>query len=181
MSLREVFEFPEVVNDYAARCTAALVVVLAVATILTPSPQRIWLAAALAAGFALRVAGGPRYSPFGRLSVHLLAPRVSAEPKLVAGAPKRFAQTIGLVMSSLALVLFAAGLPAAGVAVLAALVAAALAEAALGFCLGCWIYGRLQRAGLVSEDACADCADIWARPGMERPETNPAKGAPAAR
>ena len=166
MSVREVFAFPEVVNDYAARCTAALVVALAVLTIVAPSPARLWLAAALVVGFALRVAGGPRYSPFGRLSVHLLAPRVSAEPKLVAGAPKRFAQIIGLVMSSIALGLFLGGLTTAGVVVLAALVAAALAEAALGFCLGCWIYGRLQRAGLVSADACVDCADIWARPGM---------------
>lgn len=166
MSLREVFAFPEIVNDYAARCTAALVVGLAVITVLVPSPLQTWLAGALALGFVLRVAGGPRYSPFGRLSVHVLAPRVSTEPKMVAGAPKRFAQTIGLVMSSLAFALFLAGLVAAGVVVLVVLVAAALAEAALGFCLGCWIYGQLQRAGVVSEDACVDCADIWARPGM---------------
>lgn len=166
MSLREAFAFPEVVNDYAARCTAALVVTLAVVTILVPSPARIWLAGALVVGFALRVAGGPRYSPFGRLSVHVLAPRVSAEPKLVSGAPKRFAQTIGLVMSSIAFGLFLGGLTTAGIVVLGVLVLAALAEAALGFCLGCWMYGQLQRVGLISDDACADCADIWARPGM---------------
>lgn len=166
MSVREVFAFPEIVNDYAARCTAALVVTLAVVTIAVPAPARTWLAAALVVGFALRVAGGPRYSPFGRLSVHVLAPRVSAEPKMVAGAPKRFAQTIGLVMSSVALGLLLAGLGTAGNVVLGVLVLAALAEAALGFCLGCWMYGQLQRAGIVSEDACVDCADIWARPGM---------------
>lgn len=166
MSLREAFVFPEIVNDYAARCTAGLVVALAVLTIVVPAPLQTWLAGALVVGFALRVAGGPRYSPFGRLSVHFLAPRVSAEPKMVAGAPKRFAQTIGLVMSGVAFGLFLAGLTAAGVVVLSVLVVAALAEAALGFCLGCWIYGQLQRAGIVAEDACVDCADIWARPGM---------------
>lgn len=166
MSVREAFVFPEVVNDYAARCTAALVVALAVLTIVVPAPLQTWLAGALVVGFALRVAGGPRYSPFGRLSVHVLAPRVSAEPKMVAGAPKRFAQAIGLVMSSVAFGLFLSGLGAAGVAVVYVLVVAALAEAALGFCLGCWIYGQLQRAGIVSEDACVDCADIWERPGM---------------
>lgn len=167
MSVREAFAFPEIVNDYAARCTAALVVALAVLTIVVPAPLQAWLAWALAMGFALRVAGGPRYSPFGRLSVHVLAPRVSAEPRMVAGAPKRFAQMIGLVMSSAALGLFLAGFASAGVVVLYVLVLAALAEAALGFCLGCWIYGKLQGAGLVSEDACVDCADIWARPGMD--------------
>lgn len=166
MSLREVFAFPEVVNDYAARCTAGLVVALAVATMLAPQPAQSWLAAVLVLGFVLRVAGGPRYSPFGRLSVHLLAPRVSSEPKMVAGAPKRFAQTIGLVMSSIALGLFLGGLTVAGTVVLGVLVAAALAESALGFCLGCWMYAQLQRAGVISADSCVDCADIWARPGM---------------
>ena len=85
---------------------------------------------------------------------------------MVAGAPKRFAQTIGLVMSGVAFGLFLAGFATAGAVVLGVLVLAALAEAALGFCLGCWIYGRLQRAGIVSEDACVDCADIWSRPEM---------------
>ena len=166
MSLREAFAFPEIVNDYAARCTAALVVTLAVVTIIVSAPVQTWLAGALFVGFALRVAGGPRYSPFGRLSVHVLAPRVSAEPRMVAGAPKRFAQTIGLVMSGVAFGLFLAGFATAGAVVLGVLVLAALAEAALGFCLGCWIYGRLQRAVIVSEDACVDCADIWSRPEM---------------
>lgn len=166
MSLREVFAFPEVVNDHAARCTAALVVTLALATMVAPSPARTWLAAALVVGFVLRVAAGPRYSPFGRLSVHVLAPRVAAEPRLVAGAPKRFAQGVGLVVSAAVLGLLLAGLTAAGVALLGVLVAAALAEAALGFCLGCWMYARLQRAGVIAEDACVECADIWSRPGM---------------
>ena len=166
MTLREAFAFPDVVNDYAARCTAALVVTLAVATMLAPAPTRTWLAAALAVGFALRVAGGPRYSPFGRLSVHVLAPRVAAEPRLVAGAPKRFAQGIGLVMSTIALALFLLGYPAAGIALLGVLVAAALAEAALGFCLGCWMYAQLQARGVIADDSCVECADIWARPGM---------------
>lgn len=166
MSLREVFAFPEVVNDHAARCTAALVVALALVTMVSPAPAQTWLAVALVVGFALRVAGGPRYSPFGRLSVHVLAPRVSPEPKLVAGAPKRFAQTIGLVMSSVALGLFLAGLTTAATVVLGILVAAALAEAALGFCLGCWMYAQLQRVGVIPGDTCVECADIWARPGM---------------
>lgn len=166
MSVRDLFAFPETVNDHAARCTAALVVVLAVATMVVPPPAQVGLAAVLVVGFALRVAGGPRYSPFGRLSVHVLAPRVSSEPKLVAGSPKRFAQTIGLVMSSIALALLLSGLSTAGLIVLGVLVVAALAESALGFCLGCWMYAQLQRAGLIPEDSCVDCADIWARPGM---------------
>src|SRR5699024_1794134 len=111
-------------------------------------------------------AGGPRYSPFGRLSVHVLAPMVSAGPKMVAGAPKRFAQAIGLVMSAVALGLFVAGFATAGTVVLYVLVLAALAEAALGFCLGCWLAGRLRRAGRAAASGGVACAALGPRPGM---------------
>ena len=153
-------------NQGAALFLAAALLGLGIVAARLLDTGRTIAARVLVAGFALRVAGGPRYSPFGRLSVHVLAPMVSAGPKMVAGAPKRFAQAIGLVMSAVALGLFVAGFATAGTVVLYVLVLAALAEAALGFCLGCWIYGRLQRAGMVSESACVDCADIWARPGM---------------
>ena len=31
-------------------------------------------------------------------------------------------------------------------------------EASLAFCMGCWIYARLQALGLIAADACTDCA-----------------------
>ncbi len=31
-------------------------------------------------------------------------------------------------------------------------------EAAVPFCMGCWVYGRLQAAGVFPADACVDCA-----------------------
>lgn len=49
---------------------------------------------------------------------------------------------------------------AGGVAV--ALVAVGL-EAFAGFCLGCWLYAQLQRGGVIADDSCAECADIWSR------------------
>ena len=163
-ALKALFEFPNPVNDYAARCTAALVVAFAVVTIVSPQPVATWLAAVMAAGFALRVAGGPRYSPFGRLSVHVLAPRVASEPKLVPGPPKRFAQTIGLVFSLVAFSLFLVDAGLAARIVLGALTLAALAESALGFCLGCWMFAKLQKVGVIPESVCIECANIWNRP-----------------
>ena len=65
-ALKSLFEFPNPVNDYAARCTAALVVALAVVTIVSRQPVATWLAAVMAVGFALRVAGGPRCDVQGR-------------------------------------------------------------------------------------------------------------------
>ena len=62
MSVRSVFTFPNPVNDYAARSTAGLVVALAIVAIVVDH----WaLYALLAIGFALRVASGPKLSPFG--------------------------------------------------------------------------------------------------------------------
>ncbi|MFT4125911.1 MAG: DUF4395 domain-containing protein [Gordonia sp. (in: high G+C Gram-positive bacteria)] len=157
MSIRSVFAFPNPVNDYAARSTAALVVALAIAAIAVDH----WsLYAVLAAGFALRVAGGPRYSPFGRLSVHVIVPRIWRKTKLVPGPPKRFAQTIGLAVSTTALILSLTGLGLAAQIVTGVLVVAAGLEAFAGFCLGCTIFGFLQRHGVIPDTVCEACNNL---------------------
>lgn len=152
-----IFDFPNPVNEYAARCTAGLVVVLSIATLLSSGDVRILLAGILTVGFALRVAGGPRYSPFGRLSVHVLVPLLKKDPILTPGPPKRFAQVIGLVFGGAALILMLSGLHAAASVVLIMLIAAATLESVLGFCLGCWIFGKLMRFGVIPEDVCEQC------------------------
>src|SRR5690349_22675848 len=100
MSVREVLTFPNPFNEKAARSVAAGDVVLATVTLVT---QWWWLGALLAAGFALSVAAGPRFSPLGRLAVHVVAPRFG-EARLVPGPPKRFAQAVGLATSGAAAV-----------------------------------------------------------------------------
>ncbi len=151
---QRAFAFPNPVNDYAARATAGLVIALAIAAI---AVNQWWLYAILAAGFALRVAGGPRYSPFGRLAVHVIVPKVIKREKIVPGPPKRFAQTIGLVFSVTALVLSLLGLGLAAQLVTGALVAAAFLEFAFGFCLGCVVFGYLQKAGIIPASVCEAC------------------------
>jgi hypothetical protein len=156
---RAVFAFPNPVNEYAARITAGLVVLLAGATLVTGSG---WGLALIAAGFWLRVLFGPRISPLALLSVKVLAPRLG-RPKLVPGPPKRFAQGLGTAVSSTALVLFALGAAPAAWIVLAVLILAASLEAFAGFCLGCVIFGLLQRRGLIPEDVCEACNNISLR------------------
>lgn len=151
---QRAFAFPDPVNDYAARSTAGLVIALAVAAI---AVNQWWLYAILAAGFALRVAGGPRYSPFGRLAVHVIVPTVVKREKIVPGPPKRFAQTIGLVFSASALVLSLLGFGLAAQIVTGALVVAAFLEFAFGVCLGCVIFGYLQRWNVIPADVCETC------------------------
>jgi Domain of unknown function (DUF4395) len=157
--MSSVFAFPNPVNEYAARVTAGLVVLLAVVTAASGS---VWGLLAITAGFWLRVLFGPRVSPLALLSVKIITPRLG-RVKLVPGPPKRFAQGIGAAMSTTALVLFVAGAAPAAWAVLGILIVAASLEAFAGFCLGCVIFGFLQRRGLIPEDVCEACNNISLR------------------
>jgi hypothetical protein len=165
--LREVFSFPNPVNEVAARVVAGGVVLLCAAAI--GFDQR-WLLVPLAYGFWARVLSGPSLSPLGQLAVRVVAPALSA-PKLVAGPPKRFAQAIGVVFSTTALLLwFGFGQDVAAMGVVAALAAAAFLESALGLCLGCRMFSVLMRAGVVPEEVCEACADITLRyPELRQP------------
>ncbi len=122
-SVRNAFGFPAVVNEKAARVVAGGVVLITATALLT---GWLWLSAVLAVGFALRVAAGPRYSPLGQLATKVVAPRLGA-PKLVAGPPKRFAQTVGLVFTLAATGFLVAGLPVVTVGLLAVLLVFAIA------------------------------------------------------
>ena len=156
---RALFAFPNPVNEYAARITAGLVVVLALATLLTGFG---WGLAIIAAGFWLRVLFGPRISPLALLSVKVLAPRMG-RAKLVPGPPKRFAQAIGAAVSTGAAALLLAGFAPAAWILLAVLIVAASLEAFAGFCLGCVIFGVLQRRGMIPEDVCEACNNVSLR------------------
>lgn len=156
--------FPDPVNDKAARTVAAGVVVLSVAFAATGVG---WLLVPLAFGFWARVLTGPRLSPLGRFATEVAAPRLGPA-KLVPGPPKRFAQGIGVLFSTTAVVLwFAVGAHGAARVVVGLLAAAASLEAAAGLCLGCIAFRWLMRAGVISADACPECADVTLRhPGL---------------
>ncbi len=159
--LSQTFTFPNPVNEISARTVAAGVVVLALTTIATGAHFLVFV---LLYGFAARVAAGPKFSPLGQLATRVIVPRLNVEPKIVAGPPKRFAQGIGFVFSLAATVCyFVAGWSAAGNIVLGALAAAAFMESALAFCLGCKIFAILIKLGIIPDEVCIDCANIWAR------------------
>lgn len=158
-NMASLIGFPSVVNEKAARSVAALVAGTAIVALVT---GWLWLAAVLAVGFALRVASGPRFDPFGQVATKVLAPRLGL-PVFVAGAPKRFAQAIGFVLTTAATVALAVGAPVVTFALLSVLVVFALLESVVGFCAGCWMFGYLMRWGLVPEDVCVECADISRR------------------
>jgi hypothetical protein len=146
--------FPNPVNETAARVVAAGVLALSVATLASGA---YWIAAVMAAGFAARVAAGPRFSPLGLIATRAIASRLGP-PKLVPGPPKRFAQAMGLVMTT-AIALVAGDHTLADVG-LVMMVAAAGLESGLGYCVGCKIFALCMRAGLIPESVCLECADI---------------------
>ena len=76
--------------------------------------------------------------------------------------PKRFAQAIGAAFSVTALVLtFGFDQWGAAKVVLGLLVAAAFLESAFGLCLGCKAFALLMRAGVLPEEVCERCNNIW--------------------
>jgi hypothetical protein len=159
--VRSVFSFPNPVNEVAARVVAGGVVVLCVTAM---ALRQQWLLVPLAYGFWARVLTGPTLSPLGQFATRVVAPRLPVRPRPVAGPPKRFAQAIGVVFSSTAVVLWF-GVDAHGAAwvVVGLLATAALLESAFGLCLGCRAFAVLMRLGLIPDTVCAACADITLR------------------
>jgi hypothetical protein len=154
--VRELFSFPNPVNDKAARVVAGVVLIGVIVTLAT---GWYWLLIPLAYGFWARVFTGPTLSPLGWTAQNVIAPRLG-EKKPVPGPPKRFAQGMGAVMSTTALVLaFAVSHTAADIVLILFLPAAGL-ESIFGYCVGCRIFGSLMRIGLIPRDVCEECADI---------------------
>ena len=154
-----LFSFPDPVNEISARLVAAGVVALGVAAIAFDAR---WLTVLLAYGFVARVLTGPKLSPLGLLATRVITPRLSLEPRPVPGPPKRFAQAIGVVFSVIAVVLtFGFDQWGAAKVVLGLLVAAAFLESALGLCLGCKAFAVLMRLGVIPEEVCERCNNIW--------------------
>jgi hypothetical protein len=157
-SVRRIFTFPNPVNEVSARLVAGGVVVMAVLTI---ALNLKWATAVLAYGFVARVLSGPTLSPLGQLVTRVVTPRLHIAERPVAGPPKRFAQGMGVAFSVTALVLTVLGYWGAAQIVLAFLVVAALLESALGLCLGCRVFAVLMKVGVVPEEVCERCNDIW--------------------
>jgi hypothetical protein len=161
-----ILGFPNPVNEVAARVVAGGVLLLATATVLLDTLAGsgwLWLTAPLAYGFVARVLTGPTLSPLGQLATRVVAPRIAA-PRYVAGPPKRFAQAMGAVFTLTALVLhFAFAADTAALVMLALIVVAATLESVFAFCIGCTIFTGLMRVGLVPQETCEACANIWLR------------------
>jgi len=153
--LRSVFSFPLTVNEVSARLVAAIVMALSLVIVVTGV---WWLMPVLAYGFLARVLTGPTLSPIGLLATRVLTPRLGFTERIVAGRPKQFAQAVGLIFSTIALILFfATDSMTASRIVIGILTVFAALESGLGFCAGCFVFNRLMVWGLIPESICREC------------------------
>jgi len=155
-----LFSFPNPVNEVSARLVAGGVVVMAVATLVFDQP---WVMIVLAYGFVARVITGPKLSPLGQLVTRVITPRLRFEAKWVAGPPKRFAQGMGAVFTVSAVILhYGLGLTDAAYALIGVLIVAATLESVFALCVGCKVFAVLMRFGIIPEEVCERCNNIWA-------------------
>ena len=152
--IKDLFGFPNPVNEVAARMVAGMVMILSLAILLT---DYNWLMFVLAYGFIARVLTGPKLSPMGQLATRILAPLLGNKP--VPGPPKRFAQLVGLVFSSAAIIAhFILGAETFANVILFVLVIFTSLESIIGFCAVCFVFNYLMRWGLIPESVCRECS-----------------------
>lgn len=100
--------------------------------------------------FLIRVAFGIQYSPLGIVAAWMVRRKA---PEWASAKPKRFAWTLGLVMSFAMMVITNSGITGA-LPLTICLICLALMwlESVLGLCLGCETHGFMARRGWVQKD-----------------------------
>lgn len=139
---------PAQVDPRGLRFGAALTSAVVAAALVTVAPARevaIVLTAVQAVVFAIAAFLGVRHSPYGRIFGRLVRPRLAPPTELEDPRPPRFAQGVGLVFASVALVALALDLQVLALAALALALVAALLNAVVGLCLGCEMYLLIRR------------------------------------
>ncbi|MDQ3484640.1 MAG: DUF4395 domain-containing protein [Actinomycetota bacterium] len=133
---------PIQVDPRGLRVSAALTAVVLAVVLLTESS---WLLAAQAVVFAVGAFAGVQRSPYSRLFVRLVRPRLGPPPATEDSRPPQFAQLVGLIFAVVGLVGFWAGLTILGLVATGFALGAAFLNAALGLCLGCEVYLVIRR------------------------------------
>jgi hypothetical protein len=155
--VRRWLSFPNPVNETSARMVAAGVVAQAVAFL---AVRQWWVLVPLVYGFLARVLNGPRFSPLGQFVTRVVTPRLDVDHRFVPGPPKRFAQGMGLTFSAGAFAAWGLGVHVLSYVLIGGLIVAATLESVFAICLGCLVFNRLMRWGVIPAEVCAECNDL---------------------
>lgn len=128
------------VDSNMVRVISFQVALFAVILLIT---QESFFALVLLFDFAVRGLRLSKFSPF-QLIAQFILNGWGVAPKLCDESPKRFALYLGLAISLVLVLLFAAGLEIIATFLAVVLLICALLETAFDFCIGCKIYYSLQ-------------------------------------
>ncbi|AMM21389.1 hypothetical protein AX769_16185 [Frondihabitans sp. PAMC 28766] len=106
------------------------------------------IVAVVTALFAWGAFAGVQRHPYGRFFAAVIRPRLGAPTHLESPKPPTFAQTIGFVITVVALLLQVVGVPGGLLALTALAFVAAFLNSVFDYCFGCQVYVLLVRAGL---------------------------------
>lgn len=133
------------VDPRGLRVAAGITAVVLAVVLVLPSPGREVLLAAQIAVFATAVVLGLQASPYSLFFRTVVRPRIGAPAETEDARPPRFAQLVGLLFTSGALIALVLGGTTAGLVLTAFALVAALLNATVGLCLGCEMYLALRR------------------------------------
>jgi disulfide bond formation protein DsbB len=133
------------IDPRGPRFAAAVTSVVLAAALLVSTPVAIVLIAVQTVLFAIGAGLGLQHTPHAWVFRRLIRPRLGPPSELEDAAPPRFAQAVGLVFTSVALIGFLAGATTVGLVATGLALVAALLNAVLGLCLGCELYLLARR------------------------------------
>ena len=133
------------IDPRGPRVAAGLSAVVLAAVLLLPAGPATFLTALQLVLFGVGALRGAQATPQAWVFRTWIRPRLAAPTELEDPAPPRFAQVVGLVFASVALIAFLLGMTTVGQVAIGLALVAALLNAALGFCLGCELYLLLKR------------------------------------
>ncbi len=133
------------IDPRAPRFGAALTSVVLVLALVLPQPWGAAAAFVQWAAFALGALAGLRYQPWGVIYRTVVRPWLAPPTELEDPRAPRFAQSVGLVFLTVALVGHLLGLSIVFLVAVGSALLAALLNAVFDVCLGCEMYVRIQR------------------------------------
>ena len=141
---------PALVDPRGPRFAAAVTAVVLAIALLT---GWAWLLAVQALVFAVGAVSRP---PYGVVFARLVRPHLGPPAELEDTRPLRFAQTVGLAFTVVALAGLALPTGAVTLGAGAAALAAAFLNAVFGVCLGCEAYLLLRRSSPITRTVAID-------------------------
>lgn len=160
-----------VFDEHQVRAAAGLTLVLGAVAFAYAALARVYapiqaVTALFVVEFALRLAGGLKFSPLGLVARLLTRGRA---PRWVSAKPKRFAWSLGLVMSLAMTIITHSGIRGTlPLTVCVVCLTLMWLEAVLGLCLGCEMHGWMVRRGWVAKDEAFEICSSGAC-AVERP------------